>query len=67
MPCIIRLARDGDLMSINDIYNYFVRHSTCTYQETPEPLAARQAWFDRAASTTLRQPGSAFSEAPPRC
>lgn len=47
MPCAIRLARDGDLTSINDIYNYFVPRSTCTYQETPESLSSRQAWFDR--------------------
>ncbi len=43
----VRLARREDLRSINDIYNHYVRHSTCTYQETPEPLEARQAWFER--------------------
>ncbi len=43
----IRLARRDDLPAINDIYNHFVEHSTCTYQETPEPMAGRQAWFDR--------------------
>lgn len=42
----IRLARHDDLPAINDIYNHFVEHSTCTYQETPEPMAARRAWFD---------------------
>lgn len=42
----IRLARRDDLPAINDIYNHFVEHSTCTYQETPEPMAARRAWFD---------------------
>jgi L-amino acid N-acyltransferase len=47
MSCTIRLARRDDLASINDIYNYYVTHSTCTYQETPEPIEARQAWFER--------------------
>ena len=47
MPCTIRLARSGDLAAINDIYNYFVLHSTCTYQEEPESTESRRAWFDR--------------------
>ncbi len=47
MSRTIRLARVGDLAPINDIYNYYVRHSTCTYQETPEPMELRQAWFER--------------------
>jgi phosphinothricin acetyltransferase len=47
MPLTIRLARGEDLTSINDIYNYYVRHSTCTYQETPESIESRQAWFER--------------------
>src|SRR5688572_16702906 len=51
MPCTIRLARDTDLASINDIYNHFVLHSTCTYQETPDSPAARRDWFDRHGPT----------------
>ena len=47
MPCTLRLARDGDLGSINDIYNHYVLHSTSTYQEEPESLESRHAWFDR--------------------
>jgi phosphinothricin acetyltransferase len=47
MACTIRLARGGDLAPINDIYNYFVLHSTCTYQEEPESLESRRTWFDR--------------------
>jgi phosphinothricin acetyltransferase len=47
MPCTIRLAMAGDLTVINDIYNHFVLHSTCTYQEEPESLESRRAWFDR--------------------
>ena len=42
---IIRPATESDLPAINEIYNYFVLHSTCTYQEEPEPLSGRQAWF----------------------
>ena len=41
----IRPACESDLPSINAIYNYFVVHSTCTYQITPEPDAARLDWF----------------------
>jgi phosphinothricin acetyltransferase len=41
----IRLAGRGDLGAINDIYNYYVLHSTCTYQESPEPMEGRERWF----------------------
>jgi phosphinothricin acetyltransferase len=41
----IRLATKSDLKTINDIYNHYVLHSTCTYQEKPEPLKNRQNWF----------------------
>ncbi len=44
-PVTVRPASEADLPSINDIYNYFVVHSTCTYQEEPEPLDARRQWF----------------------
>jgi L-amino acid N-acyltransferase YncA len=47
MTCAIRVARREDLAAINDIYNFYVRHSTCTYQEAPEPIDGRQTWFDR--------------------
>jgi len=42
---LIRVATEGDVTAINDIYNHFVLHSTCTYQEEPEPLEGRRAWF----------------------
>ncbi len=42
---IIRPATESDLASINDIYNHYVLHSTCTYQEEPEPPAGRRQWF----------------------
>jgi L-amino acid N-acyltransferase YncA len=41
----IRPATEADLNAINDIYNYYVLHSTCTYQEEPEPLEVRRQWF----------------------
>jgi L-amino acid N-acyltransferase YncA len=43
----IRLATLADLPAINDIYNYYVHHSTCTYQLEPETLEARTAWFEQ--------------------
>ena len=41
----LRLATADDLDAINDIYNYYVLRSTCTYQLEPETLEARRAWF----------------------
>src|SRR5438270_179890 len=43
---IIRAATVADLRAINDIYNYYVINSTCTYQEQPESLANRKKWFE---------------------
>ena len=45
-PHILRPAAESDLVAINDIYNYYVLHSTCTYQEEPEPLEGRRRWFN---------------------
>ncbi|CAN5376623.1 GNAT family N-acetyltransferase [soil metagenome] len=42
---IIRLATADDLVAINDIYNWYVPRSTCTYQELPEPIESRRHWF----------------------
>jgi len=41
----LRPAAESDLAAINDIYNYYVLNSTCTYQEQPEQIRARQLWF----------------------
>src|SRR5262245_26544094 len=41
----LRLATEADLPEINDIYNYYVHRSTCTYQLEPETLDARTDWF----------------------
>lgn len=43
----LRPATETDLGAINDIYNHYVLHSTCTYQEEPEPLADRRQWFHK--------------------
>jgi phosphinothricin acetyltransferase len=45
MKINIRPATESDLTAINDIYNHYVLHSTCTYQEEPEPLDSRHQWF----------------------
>jgi phosphinothricin acetyltransferase len=41
----IRLATEGDLEAIRDIYNYYVHTSTCTYQIELETAEERVAWF----------------------
>jgi L-amino acid N-acyltransferase YncA len=45
--CTIRPATEADLAAINDIYNHYVLHSTCTYQEEPETMDGRRRWFSR--------------------
>lgn len=47
MTAILRPATEADLVAINDIYNHYVLHSTCTYQEEPESPAGRREWFRR--------------------
>jgi L-amino acid N-acyltransferase YncA len=44
-PITLRPATESDLVAINDIYNHYVHHSTCTYQEESEPLDSRRQWF----------------------
>jgi L-amino acid N-acyltransferase len=41
----IRLATESDAEAIRAIYNYYVLHSTCTYQTEPETAAERLAWL----------------------
>ncbi|MBN9118728.1 MAG: N-acetyltransferase [Planctomycetes bacterium] len=41
----IRLAAENDLEAIRDIYNYYVRTSTCTYQIELDTAEERRAWF----------------------
>jgi L-amino acid N-acyltransferase YncA len=42
----IRPATESDLAAINDIYNHYVLHSTCTYQDQPESIEDRRDWFN---------------------
>lgn len=44
-PFAVRPAVESDLAAINDIYNYYVPLSTCTYQEQPETWSDRLQWF----------------------
>ncbi len=41
----IRPAAAGNLSAINEIYNHYVLHSTCTYQDAPDSSEAREQWF----------------------
>ena len=41
----IRRATAADCDPINEIYNYYVVHSTCTYQTEPETIESRRVWF----------------------
>ena len=43
---LIRLASVEDLAAVNEIYNYYVLNSTCTYQEAPSSTGERRRWFD---------------------
>ena len=45
LPLALRSATEADLPAINAIYNYYVEHSTCTYQTTPSTADERRAWF----------------------
>ncbi len=42
----IRDAVEKDLNRINEIYNYYVINSTCTYQTVPETINDRIKWFN---------------------
>jgi phosphinothricin acetyltransferase len=46
-PFTIRSATLADCPAINDIYNHYVVHDTCTYQTEPDTLAEREAWLAR--------------------
>jgi len=42
----VRLAKPADLDAINEIYNHYVLHSTCTYQTEPSTMEERRGWFE---------------------
>jgi phosphinothricin acetyltransferase len=41
----VRPAAEADLPAVRDIYNFYVRTSTCTFQLEPDSEADRLAWF----------------------
>jgi phosphinothricin acetyltransferase len=43
----LRPARRDDCAAISAIYNHYVLHDTCTYDEEAETVEARQDWFDK--------------------
>ena len=43
---LIRTAASSDLPAINNIYNFYVINSTCTYQEVPSSAHERRLWFE---------------------
>ena len=46
-PFTLRPATLADCPAINDIYNHYVVHDTCTYQTEVDTLAEREAWLAR--------------------
>ena len=45
-PITVRLATLEDLPAIDEVYNHYVRTSTCTYQIAPGTAVERAAWLD---------------------
>ena len=45
MEALIRLAAEPDAPAICEIYNYYVRTSTCTFHTDPESIDHRLAWL----------------------
>jgi phosphinothricin acetyltransferase len=56
----LRLATEADLVAINEIYNYYVPRSTCTYQEELNPLESRRRWLEQ--HDTLKHPAIVVTE-----
>ncbi len=42
----IRLAQEGDLKVITEIYNHFILRSTSTFDVEPKTLAEQKIWFN---------------------
>ena len=47
----IRPATISDLQAINDIYNYYIQHSTCLWTTNPCSEAERLAWYEEHGET----------------
>ena len=48
---LVRPAAEGDLESLNDIYNQYVKDTHFTFDIEPWTIEARREWFSRHAST----------------
>lgn len=48
----MRPARADDLPAIGDIYNYYVAHSTCTFDTEPRPAEKWRDWLAEHADAT---------------
>ncbi|MBS1702614.1 MAG: N-acetyltransferase [Armatimonadetes bacterium] len=46
MDSPIRLATEADADAINDVYNYYVHHSTCTFHLEPVTREERVEWLN---------------------
>jgi phosphinothricin acetyltransferase len=46
VPVAIRAATLDDLRALTDIYNYYVLHTTVTFDLRPLTTEERRAWFD---------------------
>ena len=49
MDVRIRPATAEDVGAISDIYNYYVAHSTCTWDLEPENIESRRQWFAKGS------------------
>lgn len=50
MKACIRIAQAVDMSIVNEIYNYYVKRSTCTFQLEPESIDDRMLWFQSHSS-----------------
>lgn len=46
MPLLVREGRPQDADHINQIYNWYVEHSTATFDLDPWPLKRRREWME---------------------
>jgi phosphinothricin acetyltransferase len=48
---VFRPVEQGDLATLTDIYNHYVRETSVTFDIEPRTLAQRQAWLDGFSTT----------------
>jgi phosphinothricin acetyltransferase len=49
----IRPAAPGDLLRINEIYNFYVATSPATFDTEPVPIARRETWYEERRQRRL--------------